>query len=116
MLQASVCSAIRLDCNVRGSWHPIRPAVCYRMVQRRSLGRKPPMQPSRSRVLWLAITIASLILAVVAFAANSNGLAVGKADLKSAGPLAFGPGGILFVGDSLQASIFAIDTEDNKAS
>src|SRR5262249_39093000 len=44
----------------------------------------------------------------------SNGLISGKADLKSAGPLGFGPDGILFVGDSVQASIFAIDTEDNK--
>src|SRR5262249_29655961 len=36
----------------------------------------------------------------------------GKADLKSAGPLAFGPEGILFVGDTKGASLFAIDTGD----
>jgi len=41
---------------------------------------------------------------------------MGKAELKSAGPLAFGPDGILFVGDSLGAAIFAIDTGDTKAA
>src|SRR5580704_4018464 len=39
-------------------------------------------------------------------------LSSGKAQLKSAGPLAFGPDGILFVGDSVGASIVALDTGD----
>ena len=38
--------------------------------------------------------------AAVAFSASEATLKSGKADLKSAGPLAFGPEGILFVGDS----------------
>jgi hypothetical protein len=36
----------------------------------------------------------------------------GKVQLQSAGPLAFGPDGVLFVGDTVGASIVAIDTED----
>jgi hypothetical protein len=36
----------------------------------------------------------------------------GTPDLKSAGPLAFGPDGILFVGDTAGAALFAIDTGD----
>jgi hypothetical protein len=36
----------------------------------------------------------------------------GNPDLKSAGPLAFGPDGILFVGDTRGAALFAIDTGD----
>jgi hypothetical protein len=36
----------------------------------------------------------------------------GKPDLKSAGPLTFGPEGILFVGDTQGAALFAIDTGD----
>ncbi len=36
----------------------------------------------------------------------------GAPDLKSAGPLAFGPDGVLFVGDPQGAAIFAIDTGD----
>jgi hypothetical protein len=39
-------------------------------------------------------------------------LTSGKVQLRSAGPLAFGPDGILFVGDSLGASIVALDTND----
>ena len=65
-------------------------------------------------LLGLAVTLS--ILAVMAFAAPPNGLVSGKADVKSAGPLAFGPDGVLFLGDSVQASIFAIDTEDAKSA
>ena len=42
----------------------------------------------------------------------SAGLKKGNPDLKSAGPLAFGPEGILFVGDTRGAALFAIDTGD----
>jgi hypothetical protein len=74
------------------------------------------MMRSPSRLLLIGLTLALSILAVVALAAPPNGLVAGKADVKSAGPLAFGPDGVLFVGDSTQASIFAIDTEDAKSS
>lgn len=74
------------------------------------------MMRLRSRLLLIGLTLALSILAVVALAAPPNGLVSGKADVKSAGPLAFGPDGVLFVGDSVQASIFAIDTEDAKSS
>jgi hypothetical protein len=60
------------------------------------------------------LTLAFSILGVLAFATNSDGLMSGKAELQSAGALAFGPSGVLFVGDSVQASIFAIDTEETK--
>jgi hypothetical protein len=73
------------------------------------------MLRSYSRVLLSGLVVALLILAAVASAASSNGLVSGKADIKLAGPLAFGPDGILFVGDSMQASIFAIETEDTKS-
>lgn len=53
--------------------------------------------------------LALLALASVAGAADVKGLAEsGKPDLKSAGPLAFGPKGVLFVGDTQGAAIFAI--------
>jgi hypothetical protein len=39
----------------------------------------------------------------------------GKLQLKSAGALAFGPDGVLFVGDSLGGSVAAIDTNDRTA-
>src|SRR5215469_11858110 len=36
----------------------------------------------------------------------------GKVELKSAGALAIGPDGILFVGDSVGGKIFALDVDD----
>jgi hypothetical protein len=54
-----------------------------------------------------------MAVACVSFASAADwGLKKGNADLKSAGPLAFGPDGILLVGDTKAASIFAIDTGD----
>jgi hypothetical protein len=66
----------------------------------------------RQLKLTTFIGLAVILTAALAFGANTSGLTAGKADLKSAGHLAFGPDGILFVGDSLSASIFALDTED----
>ncbi len=52
-------------------------------------------------------------LAAAGLAADySSSLTAGKADLKSAGALAFGPEGILFVGDSMGGAIYALDTGD----
>ena len=44
----------------------------------------------------------------------TTGLKSGKLELTSAGPLGFGPQGILFVGDTKAAQISAIDTGDAK--
>ncbi len=55
--------------------------------------------------------------ASLAFSANlTSSLKTGKADLKSAGPLAFGPEGILFVGDPMGAQVFALATGDTKSA
>ena len=40
------------------------------------------------------------------------GMAYGTPDLKAAGSLAFGPEGILFIGDAKSAAVFALDLED----
>src|SRR5258706_16106292 len=40
----------------------------------------------------------------------------GTPDLKSAGPLAFAPEGILLVGDPIGGAIFALATEDTKGN
>jgi len=66
-----------------------------------------------SRLFTLVLFVSICALAVAAPA--TTGMTMGKADVKSAGPLAFGPDGILFVGDSLGAQIVAIDTGDTKA-
>jgi hypothetical protein len=61
-------------------------------------------------------TLAALVLAAgTATAADAdNGLKKGKVELKSAGPIAFGPDNILLVGDPSAAAVYAIDTGDQK--
>jgi len=57
-----------------------------------------------------------LCFAVISSLAATVELKAGKADLRSAGPLAFGPPGILFIGDSAAAAVLAVDTNDTKPS
>ena len=54
------------------------------------------------------LSLASCLCASAAFA--DHGMKQGKADIQQAGALAFGPEGVLFVGDSMGAAVFALDT------
>lgn len=66
----------------------------------------------------LKTRIVSTALAAVVMAAGSAGaagLSKGTPDWKSAGPLAFGPKGVVFLADSQGAAIFAVDTADTQA-
>jgi hypothetical protein len=58
---------------------------------------------------WVCLPAVVLALAGVANAAPAGLDQTGKPDLKSAGALAFGPKGVLFVGDPQGAQVFAID-------
>ena len=49
-------------------------------------------------------------------AAELFGLAPGALEFKSVGPMAFGPSGVLFVGDPKAAKVYAINTNDKKTS
>jgi hypothetical protein len=64
----------------------------------------------------LAIALLGLVTAasVAGGAEPTASLKKGTPDVKSAGPLAFGPDGILFVGDTKGAALFAIDTGERK--
>jgi hypothetical protein len=61
-----------------------------------------------------------LILSLAALGARSEdwmaGMTRGEPEFRSMGPLAFGPEGILFIGDSLGGAIVALDTGDTKAA
>ncbi|HVV98808.1 MAG TPA: hypothetical protein VHB77_00625 [Planctomycetaceae bacterium] len=63
--------------------------------------------------LWRSILTASLALGLMAGVARAaEGLdKSGKPELKSAGPLAFGPDGVLFIGDPQGAAVVAIGVE-----
>jgi hypothetical protein len=68
----------------------------------------------RGAILALAGIALTATMAVAAEPTAS--LKQGKPDIKSAGPLTFGPEGILFVGDTKGAALFAIDTGDRTAT
>jgi hypothetical protein len=63
------------------------------------------------RICALSIIFAVLVTSVQA--GVKDGLKKGSPQLKSAGPLAFGPEGLLFIGDTQSAAIFAVDTNDS---
>lgn len=60
-----------------------------------------------------------LLLATATLGAGATAaeaLKSGTPDIKHAGPLAFGSDGVLFVGDSINAAVFAIETSDKANS
>jgi hypothetical protein len=71
----------------------------------------------RSRTVVAALCAAALLAGAANAADKSliDSLKAGTPDLKQAGALAFAPEGILLVGDSLGAAVFAIDTGDRPA-
>jgi hypothetical protein len=69
-----------------------------------------------SHVRILASLPAVLLAAATLQADLTDSLKPGTPDLQSVGPLAFGPDGVLFVGDPQGAAIFAIDTGDRTAA
>lgn len=74
------------------------------------------MRFPKFRSILLAVSAVALMTTAAAAAEYTASLEPGKADLKSAGALAFGPEGILFVGDTAGAAIFALDTQDRTPS
>lgn len=66
------------------------------------------------RTLFFSLTSAAMVALGVSTvsAADIYKLPVGSPELKSAGPLAFGPEGILLIGDTKAAAIVAIQTGD----
>lgn len=63
----------------------------------------------RTHVFCAAI-LAAMLLTTAGRAADQYGLDKGTPDIQSASVLAFGPDGVLFVGDTSSAAIFAIQT------
>lgn len=69
----------------------------------------------RARLLVAALLGAALCAGPL-HADLTSSLRQGKPDLKSIGPLAFGPDGVLFIGDPQGAAVFAVDTADRPAA
>jgi hypothetical protein len=71
------------------------------------------MMLHQTRLAGAALLTAALLAASVAAADLKEGFQKGTPELKSIGAMAFGPEGILFVGDPVGATIYAIDTGDS---
>lgn len=69
-----------------------------------------PRRVLRSWILGLAL-FSGLSVAPV----GADDPKTGKVELQSAGPITFGPNGVLFLGDPKTAKIFAIDTADKQS-
>jgi len=78
--------------------------------------RRTTLLLSLALALCLTIALGLTLTAARQPASPAVELTAGKVPLMSAGALAFGPSGILFVGDSLGGSIVAIDTQDTKSA
>src|SRR5690348_3267249 len=66
------------------------------------------------RFAW-TLVLGAVVLAGFARAGDlATSLKKGTPDLKSAGALAFGPEGVLFIGDAQGAAVFAIGTGDQR--
>lgn len=70
------------------------------------------------RKTFIRIAAGLFAAAIVVFtigAQSTDSMTAGKVELKSAGALAFGPAGILFVGDNVGGTVVALDTGDRTA-
>jgi hypothetical protein len=74
---------------------------------------KDPTMVLRTRLALAALLLVALA-APVGAGDQPEGLKKGTPDLKSIGPITFGPKNILFIGDSQGAAIFAIDIGGSK--
>lgn len=62
----------------------------------------------------VALVLAAVIASTNKSASIKAGFVTGSPGIKSVSALAFGPEGILFIGDSRSASVFALDTKDTE--
>jgi hypothetical protein len=69
------------------------------------------------KLYYLIAASSAFVFLIAATRSNNNpyGLKKGTPAIQSISALAFGPDGILFIGDSKSASIFAVDTKDKTA-
>src|ERR1700726_2027890 len=77
----------------------------------------PPLRKARS--MQFKCALAGIVLGAMTVAAAADTPKAeqrGKVELRSAGPLAFGPNGVLFIGDPKGAAIFAVETNETASS
>ncbi|MDR3636725.1 MAG: hypothetical protein P4L84_23175, partial [Isosphaeraceae bacterium] len=63
---------------------------------------------------WRSLSTAFVCVSLACMSAGAAELSKGTPDWKSAGPMAFGPDGLLFLADTQGAAVFAVDTGDRR--
>src|SRR5262245_10372245 len=66
------------------------------------------------RFALTACAALALAIASTARADLTESLKTGGMDIKQAGPIAFAPDGVLFIGDTQQGAVYAVATGDTK--
>src|SRR4051794_25793347 len=95
---------------------PLRPIVAScRLISIRNQGE---LRMPRNWTRIAALAMAGVIVTAVSARAGdpTASLKQGNPQIKSAGPIGFGPDGILFGGDTQGSALFAIDTGDRPAA
>ena len=72
------------------------------------------MRRNTLHLAWALVAVVGLVAASAEAEHWTAGMTEGKPELKSMGPLAFGPEGVLFVADTKSAAVFAIATGEAK--
>ena len=71
----------------------------------------------KKNYLFLSLVAVGAIVVLASTTRHNSvreGFVIGTPEIKSISALTFGPDGILFIGDSKSASVFALDTKDNQ--
>jgi hypothetical protein len=77
-----------------------------------SLAKGTPMQLKSALT---GVVVGAMLATTAVCVASQKSEQRGKPELRSAGPLAFGPKGVLFIGDPKGAAIYAVETNDTAA-
>ena len=75
---------------------------------------KTILMQNKSLYFFLFMGCITLLAATLPTVKSPYGFTKGTPEIKSVSTLSFGKDGILFIGDSKSATVFAIDTKDNK--
>jgi len=65
-------------------------------------------------IIAAAVAVIGLTAAISQRDSALSGFITGTPEIKSVSSLTFGPEGVLFIGDSKSATVFAIETKDSK--
>jgi hypothetical protein len=67
------------------------------------------------KLYFLIATVAAFVILIAATRSSKDpyGFSKGTPSIKSISAITFGPDGIIFIGDSKSATVFAVDTKDN---